>query len=155
MYVMYTYVCNVYICFVYVHTVHLLQLQFSSAANRVLSKQPLLEQPVPASYLKLEYRVREISTGCRADRTPPVIQENAFRWVQTGSTVIFTCAQFPLPSYPAPTYCICVLYVVYVRTVCTVCTVSTVYTVCTACNVFTYVRTYGHTYVCMPICVHM
>ena len=44
-----------------------------------LSKTKLLEQPIPASYLKLEERVRQLAVDCKSEGNPPVIKETLFR----------------------------------------------------------------------------
>ena len=44
-----------------------------------LSKTKLLEQPIPASYLKLEERVRQLAVQCKEENNPPVIKETVFR----------------------------------------------------------------------------
>ena len=50
-----------------------------SSAGVGLSKTKLLEQPIPASYLKLEERVRQLAVQNKNDSTPPVIKETVFR----------------------------------------------------------------------------
>ena len=44
-----------------------------------MSKTKLLEQPIPASYLKLEERVRQLAVQCKDENDPPVIKETVFR----------------------------------------------------------------------------
>ena len=39
----------------------------------------LLEQPIPASFLKLEKRIRELAVGCRNDDRPTVLKETVFK----------------------------------------------------------------------------
>ena len=39
----------------------------------------LLEQPIPASYLQLEERVRVIATDLKHNHEPPLLKENQFR----------------------------------------------------------------------------
>ena len=39
----------------------------------------LLEQPIPRSFLKLQFKVREIAAKYRLDRRPPVLKETIFR----------------------------------------------------------------------------
>ena len=50
-----------------------------SSAGVGSSKTKLLEQPIPASYLKLEERVRQLAVQSKDDSTPPVIKETLFR----------------------------------------------------------------------------
>lgn len=49
------------------------------SAGLGVSKTKLLEQPIPACYLKLQEKVRELSVQCRNDNNPPVIKETMFR----------------------------------------------------------------------------
>jgi len=42
------------------------------------SKTKLLEQPIPASFLKLEERVRHLAVGCKQENQPPVLKEQVF-----------------------------------------------------------------------------
>ena len=39
----------------------------------------LLEQPIPANFLKLEEKVRVLSVQCKKEETPPVLKETLFR----------------------------------------------------------------------------
>ena len=39
----------------------------------------LLEQPIPASFLQLEAKIREISAGCKEAGRPPLLKEMDFR----------------------------------------------------------------------------
>ena len=41
----------------------------------------LLEQPIPASFLKLEKRIRELAVTCRNDDRPTVLKETVFKLV--------------------------------------------------------------------------
>jgi hypothetical protein len=50
-----------------------------SSAGVGSSKTKLLEQPIPASYLKLEERVRQLAVQSKDDSTPPVVKETVFR----------------------------------------------------------------------------
>ena len=49
------------------------------SAGLGVSKTKLLEQPIPACYLKLQEKVREMAVQCRNDNNPPVIKETMFR----------------------------------------------------------------------------
>ena len=51
----------------------------SSAAHGAASRTKLLEQPIPASFLKLEERVRELARDCQAEDKPPMLREGLFR----------------------------------------------------------------------------
>lgn len=46
-----------------------------------VSKTKLLEQPIPASFLKLEERVRYLAVSCKHEDTPPVLKEQVFMYV--------------------------------------------------------------------------
>ena len=39
----------------------------------------LLEQPIPANFLKLEKRIRELAVACRNDDRPTVMKETVFK----------------------------------------------------------------------------
>ena len=43
------------------------------------TKTKLLEQPIPASFLKLEERVRVLATDLKRQAEPPLLKENKFR----------------------------------------------------------------------------
>ncbi len=45
------------------------------------AKLKLLEQPIPANFLKLEEKVRVLSVQCKKEETPPVLKETLFRCV--------------------------------------------------------------------------
>ena len=51
----------------------------SSATHGAASRTKLLEQPIPASFLKLEERVRELAVERRAEDKPPMLTEGLFR----------------------------------------------------------------------------
>ena len=61
--------CSVHVCL------------FSSPVGRHVATKNhrLLEQPIPRSFLKLQYRVREVATKLKAERRPPVMRETVFR----------------------------------------------------------------------------
>lgn len=44
------------------------------------SKTKLLEQPIPASFLKLEERVRYLGVSCKYENSPPVLKEQVFMY---------------------------------------------------------------------------
>ena len=48
-------------------------------SNPAGSKAKLLEQPIPASFLKLEERVRQLAFDCKRLEQPPVMKEIAFQ----------------------------------------------------------------------------
>jgi len=39
----------------------------------------LLEQPIPASFLKLEKRIRELAVQCRSEDRPTLLRETVFK----------------------------------------------------------------------------
>ena len=51
----------------------------SSATHGAASRTKLLEQPIPASFLKLEERVRQLAMERRAEDKPPMLTEGLFR----------------------------------------------------------------------------
>ena len=44
------------------------------------TKTKLLEQPIPASFLRLEEVVRHIAANCKQKNIPPVLKEQDFRY---------------------------------------------------------------------------
>ena len=43
------------------------------------TRTKLLEQPIPASFLQLEERVRVLATELKQEAEPPLLKENRFR----------------------------------------------------------------------------
>jgi len=54
-------------------------LNLPRSGHGAARKTKLLEQPIPASFLKLEERVRELAADCRYNEKPPVLKESLFR----------------------------------------------------------------------------
>ena len=52
---------------------------YVTAGHSSGSKMKLLEQPIPASFLQLEERVRILATNLKQDAEPPLLKENRFR----------------------------------------------------------------------------
>ena len=50
-----------------------------TASHSAGTKMKLLEQPIPASFLQLEEKVRVIATRLKRDMEPPLMKENRFR----------------------------------------------------------------------------
>lgn len=44
------------------------------------SKTKLLDQPIPASFLKLQDRVQQLVASCRREDAPPLLKETVFRY---------------------------------------------------------------------------
>ena len=57
--------------------VHLFALRVGRHVS--IKHHRLLEQPVPRSFLTLQYKVRQIATKLKTERRPPVMRETVFR----------------------------------------------------------------------------
>ena len=73
-------------CMVDTHVVYLLVccvvLIVEGKARAKMGKNTkLLEQPIPASFLKLEKRVRELAIQCRSEDRPTLLRETVFKYV--------------------------------------------------------------------------
>ena len=58
---------------------HVRMLALCAGRHIAIKHHRLLEQPIPRSFLKLQYRVREIATKLKTERRPPVMRETLFR----------------------------------------------------------------------------
>ena len=49
------------------------------ARTKIGNNTKLLEQPIPASFLKLEKRIRELAVQCRSEDRPTLLRETVFK----------------------------------------------------------------------------
>jgi len=49
------------------------------ARAKIGNNTKLLEQPIPASFLKLEKRIRELAVQCRNEDRPTLLRETVFK----------------------------------------------------------------------------
>ena len=77
------------------------------------AKTKLLEQNIPASYLLLERRVREIAVRCQQEDSSPVIKDAVFRYkyrflLVQSMCIKYCCSDFIL--FCGKLVCACIMY---------------------------------------------
>ncbi len=53
----------------------------TAPAHLLRNIEPLLEQPIPASYIKLQDIVRSLAHQCKAEHKIPIFNKEAYRYI--------------------------------------------------------------------------
>ena len=60
--------------------VHICTLPHAAPSHLLESMEPLLEQPIPASYIKLQDIVRLLAQQCKEEHKIPIFNKEAYRY---------------------------------------------------------------------------